>query len=145
MRLPTTPFLRCLVAPAGRTFVHIILVNLNLDQRSVCSWVIVCCIKVINASTFRPIEFMYHVMLSLMKCHFLSLTHHPHLLHQHPHLHLYLMTNLMMLHILLCYCLTMVQVLGVVPVWSSWTHRLPLMMLLTSIIAIMHHRQCSPG
>jgi hypothetical protein len=114
---PDYTFLRCLGVLAGRIYAHTTNVHWNLDPRSVSSLATVLFIKVIVVFMFPLIVSTYLGMSCLMSMFFrfpnylcppLSLR-----ICTHPPL---LLTNLKMLHILLCCYLTMVQELDVVPI-----------------------------
>ena len=121
------PFSRYLGVLAGRIFVHITSASLSFVLRSVFFLAIALFIKVTNVFMFPLIVSIYLGTSCLMSMFFPlpnSLCPLPsHLSCIHP---LLLLTNLMMLHILLYCCLTMVQALVVGLVWRFWKRHLPL-------------------
>ena len=115
------PFSRYLGVLAGRIFVHITSASLSFVLRSVFFLAIALFIKVTNVFMFPLIVSIYLGTSCLMSMFFLLPTFLCPLSNHHPCIHpLLLLTNLMMLHTLLCCYLTMVQEPDVELVWSCW-------------------------
>jgi hypothetical protein len=92
---------------------------LSFDLKNVYSLGIVLFTKATSAFMYRPIVSTYHEMLFLMRMssHFLPCHNHPLAIHSciHPP---FCLANLKMLHMRLCCCLIMVQVLVAEPALS---------------------------
>ena len=115
------PFSRYLGVLAGRIFVHITSASLSFVLRSVFFLAIALFIKVTNVFMFPLIVSIYLGTSCLMSMFFPLPTFLCPLSNHHPCIHpLLLLTNLMMLHTLLCCYLTMVQEPDVELVWSCW-------------------------